>query len=332
MFKKYNSIENTYREEFLERIKGHGFWNEEFIVQEKAHGGNLSYWTTDGQNFKSAKRTGEIAVDELFYNHDQILAEIKPKLAKIWEELNTERKELKQLTVFGELIGGEYPHPEVPIDKHAIRVQKGIFYSPRNQFYAFDILINTEEFLAVERANHLFEKNGLLYAKTIFSGNITECLNYPNDFNTLIPLELGLPELTPNVIEGVVIRPSQPRYFNNGVRVILKNKNEKWAENKKYHKQIGKGEEPSEKIVLLQEAILTYVTENRLRNVISKVGEISPKDFGRILGMFSKDVVTDFLKDYREITEGLEKKEIKLITKSFSKSAAELVKEKIKST
>ena len=40
MFRKYNSIENTYREEFLERIKSHGFWNDEFVVQEKVHGAN----------------------------------------------------------------------------------------------------------------------------------------------------------------------------------------------------------------------------------------------------------------------------------------------------
>ena len=43
MFKKYHSIENSYRTEFINRIKGHMFWNETFIVQEKAHGANLSF-------------------------------------------------------------------------------------------------------------------------------------------------------------------------------------------------------------------------------------------------------------------------------------------------
>ena len=51
MFKKYTSIENIYREEFLDRIKSHGFWDDDFIVQEKAHGSNLSYWTTNGRDF-----------------------------------------------------------------------------------------------------------------------------------------------------------------------------------------------------------------------------------------------------------------------------------------
>ena len=332
MFKKYTSIENTYRDEFLDRIKGHGFWDDEFIVQEKVHGANLSYWTTNGEDFFSAKRTDQIAKDEKFYNHDSILKGIKPKLKSIWLDLKKEIKDLEQLTIFGEIIGGDYPHKEVDSNKKAIMVQKGIFYSPKNHFYAFDILINSELYLDVDTSNELFEKQNLLHAKTIFRGNIDECLDYPNDFNSTIPAEFNLPELVPNVVEGVVIRPIKTRHFNNGVRVILKNKNEKWSENKKYHKSIKLEDEPSEKVIKLQEAILTYVTENRLNNVVSKIGEVSQKDFGKVLGMFNKDVVEDFLKDYGKITDELDKKELKLITKSFAKNATELVNNKIKST
>jgi len=332
MFKKYTSIENTYRDEFLDRIKGHGFWDDEFIVQEKVHGANLSYWTTNGEDFFAAKRTDQIPNNETFYNYDLILNEIKPNLKNIWLNLKNEITDLKQLTIFGEIIGGDYPHQDVEIDRKAILVQKGIFYSPKNHFYAFDILINSEVYLNVDLANQHFDKQNLLYAKTIFRGNIKECLDYPNDFNSTLPRELNLPDLIPNVVEGVVIKPTITRHFNNGVRVILKNKNEKWSENKKYHKSIKLEDEISDKIIKLQEAILTYVTENRLNNVVSKIGEISQKDFGRVLGMFNKDVVEDFLKDYHQITDELEKKELKLITKSFAKTATELVNNKIKST
>ena len=35
----------------------------------------------------------------------------------------------------------------------------------------------------------------------------------------------------------------------------------------------------------------TYVTENRLANVVSHIGEVHfPKDFGRVMGELSKDV------------------------------------------
>ena len=332
MFKKYTSIENTYRDEFIDRIKGHGYWNDEFIVQEKAHGANLSYWTKNGEDFFAAKRTDRIASDEKFYNHDLILNKIKTKLKNIWSDLKNEFNNLDQLTIYGEVIGGDYPHAEVEVDKRALMVQKGIYYSPKNHFYAFDILVNTKEYLDVDIANYHFKKQKLLYAKTIFRGNISECLDFPNDFNSMIPVEFNLPFLTPNIVEGVIIKPIKSSHFNNGIRVILKNKNEKWSENKKYHKSIKLEDELSDKVIKLQEAILTYVTENRLNNVLSKIGEVSQKDFGRVLGMFNKDVVEDFFKDYHKITDELEKKELKLVTKSFARSATELVNNKIKST
>jgi Rnl2 family RNA ligase len=329
MFKKYNSIENTYRVEFLERIKNHGFWKEEFVVQEKVHGSNLSFWTTDGKTFYSGKRTGIINEDETFYNYEIVLKNIKPKLELLWNNIKADFPDLQQLTVFGELFGGDYPHPDVEIDKNSIVVQKGIFYSPKNHFYAFDILLNTEKYLDVNIANMYFEKVKLLHAKTIFKGSIDECLKYKNDFNTTIPKELGLPPLEPNIAEGVVIKPVKTLYFNNGVRVMLKNKNEKWSENKKYHKSIKQTDKPTEKIIKLQEAIITYVTENRLNNVISKIGEVTKKDYGRVLGMFNKDIVDDFTKDYHQLLEELDKKEVKSINKSIGNLTMKLVKEKL---
>jgi len=332
MFKKYNSIENIYRDEFLERIKTHGFWDREFVVQEKVHGSNLSYWTKDGKTFYSGRRTGIIQENEKFFNYEKVLENIKPKLGLLWSSIKINFPKLEQLTIFGELFGGDYPHPEIEIDKNSIMVQKGIFYSPKNHFYAFDILLNTEKYLDVNTANQYFEKVKLLHAKTIFKGSIIECMEQENDFNTTIPNILGLPLLEPNITEGVVIKPTQTSFFNGGSRVILKNKNEKWAENTKYHKSINQIDELSEKVLKLQEVIKTYITENRLNNVISKIGEITKKDFGKLLGMFNKDVVEDFTKDYKEILDELHKKEVKLINKSIGSIAIELVKNKIKNT
>lgn len=329
MFKKYTSLENTYRGEFLERIKGHGFGSDEYIVQEKAHGANLSYWTKNGEDFYSAKRSSVLTPTEKFYNHELILDKLRPSFKRIWEDLEKELDELNQLTVFGEVIGGNYPHPEVKKDNKSSKVQRGVFYSPTNVFYAFDILINSESYLSVDHANSLFEKHELLHAKTLFRGPLDDCLNYPNDFHSTIPALLDLPELSPNIVEGVVIKPVTPRFLNNGVRVILKNKNDKWSENTKYKKTIRPDEVVSEKVLKLQEAIALYVTENRLNNVLSKIGEVTLKDFGRVLGQFNKDVVEDFVKDYHGVTDGLDKKELKQVTKSFGKKAVRLVKVKL---
>ncbi len=326
MFKKYNSIENTYRQGFLDRIESHGFSNLEYIVQEKAHGANLSYWTKDGLNFHSAKRTESIKQEEKFYNYELVLEKIKPSLINIWKELKEKTEGLKQVTFYGELIGGSYPHKMVERDNSSKKVQKGIYYSPDNQFYAFDIMINAAEYLDVTKANYYFEKEHLLHAKTLFKGDLDSCLNYSNEFESTISKDLDLPKLDHNICEGVIIRPIKNVYFNNGVRVILKNKNENWSENKKHHISIKITEEIPEKIIKLQEVILNYATENRLNNVVSKLGEVTEKDIGKALGMFNKDIVDDFKKDYIEVVSELEKKELKLITKSIGKVTIRMVK------
>lgn len=266
---------------------------------------------------------------EKFYNFQSVLEEIKPKLQEIWQILKKDHTDMSQLTIFGELIGGDYPHDDVPRNKQAIKVQKGIFYSPDNLFFAFDIVINHTQYLDVDIANQLFEHANLLHAKTIFKGSIEDCLAYPNDFESTIPKELNLPEITPNVIEGVIIKPLKTRYMNNRERVILKNKNEKWAEIAKRRKSNRVQEKPSDQVIALQEAILDYVTENRLTNVLSKIGEVTEKDIGKVLGLFSKDVVEDFLKDHKTQTDLLEKKELKLVTKSFAKTANTMVVKRI---
>lgn len=63
MFKKYNSIENTYREKATEQVYLHDYGNDVFVVQEKVHGANFSF-ITDGTSIQVAKRTSLIAEDE----------------------------------------------------------------------------------------------------------------------------------------------------------------------------------------------------------------------------------------------------------------------------
>jgi ATP-dependent RNA circularization protein (DNA/RNA ligase family) len=58
-FHKYNSIENSYRNEFIQQIvrKGHG--DKTYVVQEKAHGANLCL-ITNGREVTAARRSGLI--------------------------------------------------------------------------------------------------------------------------------------------------------------------------------------------------------------------------------------------------------------------------------
>lgn len=327
-FKKYNSIENSYQTEVLEQIIKHGFEKETYIVQEKVHGANFSFHT-NGTEVKIAKRSGFIEENEVFYNAQTVAKNYHERVINLFSKVKERFPETKTITVFGELYGGFYNHPKVTIKKEAIKVQKGINYNPENDFYAFDIKINENEFLDVELANEFFETIGFFYAKTLFKGSLKEALEYPNEFNSLIPAWLGLPVLENNVTEGVIIRPEKTHFFGNGSRVVLKNKNEKWSEKSK-----DRSERISPETVTLSETaenvwneLQRFLTTNRLYNVLSKEGEFTPKMMGKLLGLFAQDALTDFIKEHSIAFEALGKEERKLITKRLNQRASKLIKE-----
>ena len=70
-----------------------------------------------------------------------------------------------------------------------------------------------------------------------------------------------------------------------------------------------------------------YVTENRLNNVVSKIGHISvPKDTGKLIGLFSKDILDDFLKEHSGEYAAIEKSEQKILNRHINLLATNLIK------
>lgn len=329
-FKKYNSIENSYQDDFISSIIEQGYGDLEYIVQEKVHGANLSF-ITDGQNILSAKRTDLILESEQFFNSKFVQDNYKDKIFALHTGI-TKQFDIKTVTIFGEIFGGAYPHPDIAKDDNAKLVQRGIYYCPTNDFFAFDILLDNEKFLDVETTSKLLDEFGFIYAKTLFKGSLKDCLAFSNEFKTTIPSEFGLPELEGNICEGVVIRPIQPSFLRTGSRILIKNKNEKWAENNNYidkailSKLLHEGEELSEEASFLCEEMYKLITQNRLTNLISKIGEINPKkDLGKVLGLYNKDTLTDFFKTYKDRYDGLEKHDSKAVNKFLNKHAGELI-------
>jgi Rnl2 family RNA ligase len=329
-FRKYNSVENSYQNDFISAIIEQGFGDLDYVVQEKIHGANLSF-ITDGQNILSAKRTELILDNEAFFNAKLVQEKYTDKIFNLFKEFS-QSFDTKTLTIFGELFGGGYPHPDIPKDDHAKLVQRGIYYSPTNDFFAFDILLNNDKYLDVETASGLFEKFGFVYAKTLFKGTLKDCLAFSNEFKTTIPAEYGLPQLDGNICEGVVVRPLQPSFIRGGSRVLIKNKNEKWAENNNFidklilSKLLHEGEVLSEEASFLCEEIYKLITQNRLTNLISKISEVNPKkDLGKILGLYNKDALTDFFKTHKDRYDSLEKHESKAVNKFLNKHAGQLI-------
>ena len=322
-FIKYPEIENSYRKMFLDAIKEHNYENEEFVVQEKAHGANLSFWY-DGKEIKAAKRS--CFIKDNFYDYEKVAEKYEPYVIKLNDALKADKHDFSILCVYGELIGGTYPHKEVEKNTSATRIQKGIYYTPNNDFYAIDISLDGK-LQDIDTFNKYMEQIGFLYAKTLYRGSLQECLAYPNSFQSTISASLGLPEIPDNCCEGTVIKSVLPKFMGNGARLILKNKNEKWAEKAKQKKRPQKP-----KLVLSNEAISlwghleSYTTANRLRNVISKIGEITKTDFGKLMAAFSQDVLADFLKDHEHAFKCLEKKEQKQLTRQLNSACSKLIR------
>ena len=79
---------------------------------------------------------------------------------------------------------------------------------------------------------------------------------------------------------------------------------------------------------LIEKADL-YITENRLDNVISHIGEVHiPKELGKLLGMYSKDIIEDFLKENSTDFYNLDKMEQKSFTKQVNQLALKVIKTK----
>jgi len=334
-FKKYSSIENTFDKEFMDKIKAEGLDSLQYVVQEKVHGSNCCF-VTDGQEVQFAKRTGLVEAGEMFYNYEELLEKYRNKIIHLFQRIKEKYTDTKSILVYGEMFGGKYPHPDVKNDSKVMNIQKGVFYSPVHEFYGFDIYIYGAErgrYFSVDETNAFFEAEKFYYAKTLFQGTLDECLEYPNTFQSHIAEWLGLPPVENNICEGIVIRPVNPTYLENGNRVLLKSKNSKFAEKKAVKKrQPNLFVEPTYSEALNKQLVVTeeYVTENRLNNVISHIGQISiPKELGKLIGLFSKDILEDYLKEHGSNYALLEKSEQKILNRHVNQQASNLIKSSI---
>ena len=304
-FKKYNSIENSYRAKFINKIIEEGHGNKEYIVQEKIHGANFSFWI-DEAKIKCGKRSGFIGEEGSFNNFQSVLKKHYQDLRLLYSFLATSRG-AKEVAIFGEIYGGHYPHQDVEAIAGMKKVQGEVYYRPDVAFVGFDMMVDGI-YLDVDDMNSLMVQFNLPYAETLFRGSLEDALKYSNEFEPTIPKLLGFPSIKDNICEGVVIRPTQTTYIYDGCRVIIKNKNDKFKENDAEPKDFkDKDKKLTDEATAVVQELSTYISENRLRNVLSKIGPVTQKDFGKILGFYNKDILEDFMKDHGDKMESLDK-------------------------
>jgi len=304
-FKKYCSIENSYQQKYVDQICATLSAEIEWVVMEKVHGANFSFFT-DGKEVKIAKRTAFIGKDEekAFYNCSNVIEKYSEKIIQIFHYTNA-----KNIIVYGELFGGFYPG----IKSKETPIQKGINYCPYHEFFAFDIKADGQ-FLNYDEAIKLFDKVGLIYGRILFRGTLNNVLKWSGEHKsdiTTIPFYFGLSDLLENKREGHVLKPVEPKYFSNGSRIMLKDKNQTFSEKQAFPKEKINVDydQALEKIIT---TALEYVTPQRYDNVVSKIGNVDEKDIGKLVGLLSKDAIEDYLKEHLE--GDLEKKQLKILS------------------
>ncbi len=324
IFRKYSSIENSYQEKYINFVAELNI--KKWAISEKIHGSNSCIgYDKDSDTIDIAKRSGWISKDESFYNLDKIVSNM-PQLKYKFKEV-CDKYSCSTIEVYGEVFGGSYLHPDISPVKDAKKVQKGVFYTPDNNFLAFDIRIDGKFIDSIQFEEMCSELEIPYIPISTFTGNVYEAVDFCNKIKDT-PSEIyslyGLPEIENNIREGVVLKPIENKYLGNGERVIIKCKTDKFLEVSKQHKPVIQKELPEE----LQNALnklSEYSTEARLNNVISHLGEVTIKDFGQVIGEFLQDIYTDFEKDGNSLNI-FEKDERKQLNKRLNSIIAPMVR------
>jgi Rnl2 family RNA ligase len=294
------------------------FKKTDWVVTEKIHGANFCI-TTDGSDVRFSKRKEFLQPDEDFFGYHSIQPKLANQVKEIFTLIQAERPRTFKVSVYGELFGGEYPHPDVAAVPNVQAIQTGVYYSPTIEFCAFDIAIEENgnppkrDYIDYDKALKLFQQVGMLRAEPLFIGKYEQAIAQPIDFDSTIPALLGLPQLTSsNKAEGVVIKPVKCIYLDTPkgrIRPILKRKIAEFAEDSRFHQATKwDNQKAYSNEDWLTQAMLALVTENRLLNVISKIGRVSAKDQKmrqHLTELLVHDVLETFNEAYQSIFSAL---------------------------
>lgn len=323
-FVKYRSIEQAYQQIFIRKVREELGPNQRYVVEEKIHGANFSFWVT-GDILQVAKRTGFITPGEEFYNYELVMDKYGEAVRQLAQDIRSTDDTVKTVVVFGELFGGTYPHPDVDPNRSVKRVAKGVYYTPEREFVVFDLKFvhrdGTSLYLSVVDRNKWARKHNLPTPVELMEGTLDECLAIDLDRTTKMPERYGLPSIEGNIIEGVVIRPVQEQYLNGGQRVMLKKKNKQFGEVRPVKKHTPRREKTGEEEMLLEE-LKRYVTSQRYEGLLSKHGSISNQD--KLAGLYVQDVLEDYQKDGGKLDQ-LSKEEQKAVKRSLASHVKELM-------
>lgn len=359
-FRVYESIGNHNNPLFLNTILTHAQFdpNSLWSASEKVHGANFSFTIIPENDAITVK----VASRNQYLDTPEWMEKFYPKAQQILRDQYTTLSErafyyivtkypqfvnVHKVVIYGEVLGGLYPHDEVPKDKTAGIIQRGVYYSPNNLFYPFDIHVTHGDqgtWLNHDEFEDVMQNSGFtLYAKELFRGPLSACLELDVEKATTLPALLGLPPIEKNVSEGLVFKPLKPFTDETGTRWIVKKKSYQFMEAmtgdrvkiflaQKQGVLLPLPNEASKKVM---ELVASYVTDSRIDSVRSKMKEdllVNQHVIGRATGELAKDVLVDVEKEHGNIwsADVVKKDEQHLIRKNLNTLCTTQIREYIR--
>ncbi|CAE6936620.1 REL2 [Symbiodinium sp. CCMP2592] len=259
----------------------------DWCVTEKIHGANFSIHVERSGALRCAKRTAFLKEHEDFFGHYSMLSRYRAQFLSLAREV-FETIETSSVALFGELCGGRYPHEEAPEEPHTRPVQTGVWYNPGVEFVLFDIgLAGTSGrcFMAFKTVVELAAKHKLPSVPVLLVGPRGDCTNFNPRFESKVFAAFGLPAISGNFAEGVVVKPWD-RETAAEDRPILKVKTQEFCE--------GDGCPPAAGDPAMRDYLLAQVNDNRLDSAASKVGSLELADnWEAIVDLILEDIVQD---------------------------------------
>ena len=276
----------------------------QWVVTEKVHGANFSFVIQPNQEqeleVRCARRKGFIGKGENFFGHERVFARLRDNMTAVWElvlsKVSTSWSvyqdtptgvRVQRVTVFGELFGGTYSHPDVDSVPGMQRVQYEVEYSPEVRFMAFDVAVHFvgepgpdgnkqmmvhKRYMDYDEVMCVLDQAGVPFMAPVAVCSLEQALAMDvNSMQSTLPALFGLPTLENNVAEGVVIKLLQESTcikLIDGERAIIKLKSKSFRERSHPSKRF----EPDE----LQQQVLSRICDARLSCVISKIGSVQP--------------------------------------------------------
>jgi hypothetical protein len=230
-----------------------------------------------------------------------LLDRLRPLVLRLHAEVLAGDRRVALVYVYGELLGGGYPHPDVPDVPGVSPVQTGCWYAPGIELCAVDVAIlfdGARERVYLDQADaaRLCGGAGLMFAPPLLCGTYEEAFAFPLGFATTLPALLGLPSLGPrNKAEGVVLKPARaivvPRRPGS-IRPVIKRKIPEFSEDDRFHgaEKWSQPLAPTAEVPaldLLRAEVSALVNENRLAAAVSKVGAVRPGDAAQLAEVLS---------------------------------------------